>query len=258
VAVDYEGFIQRVAEAAAIDREAAERAMRATLQTLGERIDRGEARQLASQLPAEVAPWLEQTPSAERFDVDEFVGRVAEREGVGLADAERHARAVFVALGQAVSDKEIFDLAEQLPDDLDALLPKGQAVEVASAEVFVSRVAGRTGLDHDLARRAIDAVLETLAERIAGGEVDDLVERLPVELHPPLKRGKESTGGQATSMSLDEFVRRVARREDADLSQALEHSRAVLTTLREAIPDNEYYDVAVQLPHEYDAVLARP
>jgi uncharacterized protein (DUF2267 family) len=33
--------------------------------------------------------------------------------------------------------------------------------------------------------------------------------------------------------------------------------RAVLVTLREAIADDEFYDVTVQLPEEYEAVLAR-
>jgi uncharacterized protein (DUF2267 family) len=125
-------------------------------------------------------------------------------------------------------------------------------------DAFVDRVAGRAGLDHHQARRATDAVLETLAERIAGGDVDDLIQDLPIELHQPLKRGNAASGGQATRMSLDEFVRRVAHREGVDAGQALVHSRAVLATLREAIPDTEFYDVAVQLPDEYDAVLARP
>jgi uncharacterized protein (DUF2267 family) len=260
VATDYDGFIQMVADAAHIGRDDAVRATSATLKTLGERIVRGEADDLAAQLPPEIAPFLEKTEAAaEGFDFDEFVRRVSEREGVDLETAERHARAVFAALGRALTDEELEDLAAELPEDIRLrLLPKGtQRVEVMPFSAFVDRVAGRAGLDHDLARRATDAVLETLAERIAGGEVDDLIEDLPVELHPPLKRGKTASGGQATRMSLDEFVRRVAQREGVAFEQALEHSRAVLATLREAIPDSEFYDVAVHLPDEYDVVLAR-
>lgn len=51
------------------------------------------------------------------------------------------------------------------------------------AAAFVSRVAERAGLHVERARRAVDAVLETLAERIAGGEVDDLIARLAPALH---------------------------------------------------------------------------
>jgi uncharacterized protein (DUF2267 family) len=53
--------------------------------------------------------------------------------------------------------------------------------------------------------------METLAERIAGGELDDLAEQLPEDLHPALERGKASTGGKAQKMSLDEFIERIAR-----------------------------------------------
>jgi uncharacterized protein (DUF2267 family) len=56
------------------------------------------------------------------------------------------------------------------------------------------------------ARRATGAVLETLAERIARGEVDDLIARLDPALHAPLKRGRERSGGVARSMPLERFV----------------------------------------------------
>jgi hypothetical protein len=56
--LDREAFIHAVAPAAELDAEGAERATRAVLQTLAERIDRGEARDLAARLPAEVAPWI--------------------------------------------------------------------------------------------------------------------------------------------------------------------------------------------------------
>jgi uncharacterized protein (DUF2267 family) len=110
--------------------------------------------------------------------------------------------------------------------------------------------------DHDGASRATEAVLETLAERIAGGDVDDLIVRLPLHLHPPLKRGKEHTGGKAVRLSVDEFVSRVAEREGVSLEDAREHARAVLTTLREVVPDAEFRDVTAQLPREFDELLS--
>src|SRR2546423_9481935 len=92
--MDYQRFLAIVEGAAAIPRESAERAVRATLQTLAERIAGGEARDLAEQLPPELAPWLATTSGAERFDVDAFLRRVAGREGTDVATAERHVRAV--------------------------------------------------------------------------------------------------------------------------------------------------------------------
>ena len=50
------------------------------------------------------------TSPAERFDVDEFLRRVAGREGVEIATARRHAEAVLAALARAVGDKEFADL----------------------------------------------------------------------------------------------------------------------------------------------------
>ena len=83
-------------------------------------------------------------------------------------------------------------MAAQLPKDYAALLPRGPYVEIVPADRFLAQVAERTD-DLDGARRATDAVLETLAERIAGGEVRDLMARLPIELHGPLQRAIRAT-----------------------------------------------------------------
>jgi uncharacterized protein (DUF2267 family) len=57
--------------------------------TLAERISREEARELAALLPPEVGPWLWREGSpAEGFDIDEFLQRVAEREGVDAKTAQ--------------------------------------------------------------------------------------------------------------------------------------------------------------------------
>ena len=49
--MDYDGFITTVQQEAAISREEAERAVRATLQTLAERVSGGEAEDVGRQLP---------------------------------------------------------------------------------------------------------------------------------------------------------------------------------------------------------------
>jgi uncharacterized protein (DUF2267 family) len=71
--------------------------VRATLTTLAERISAGEARDLAAQLPPELAPWLNVDKRSERFDVDEFLRRVTERSGADGDAALRRARSVFAA-----------------------------------------------------------------------------------------------------------------------------------------------------------------
>jgi uncharacterized protein (DUF2267 family) len=253
--LDRDRFIELAAEWADIGFESAERAVRATLETLGERIDRGEAQQVAWQLPPEIGPWVATTGPAAGFDADEFLRRVAEREGVRIPEAERHARAVFQVLRQ-VLEREFDDVVAELPKDFAPLLGLPPVPGVTSGDVFLNRVAERTGLDPDEAERATNAVLETLAERIAGGEVRDLISRLPARLHEPLKRGDEPTGGKAIRMSLEDFVLHVADREGVTYDDALDHVRAVLATLHEALGDEEWSDVIVELPNEYDAVLA--
>jgi uncharacterized protein (DUF2267 family) len=253
--VDYESFLEIVAQHPAIGREHAERASRATLRTLGERIDREEARQIAAQLPPELAPWIATTSPAEGFGTDDFVRRVARREGLDAEVAHHHVAGVFDALARTVSPGEWHDLVSELPASFAPLLPRGRYIELVDGSTFVQRVAQRAGMDDESARRATDAVLRTLAERIAGGEVDDLVERVPMELHDALERGRSATGGQAVPMSLDAFVERIARREGVTDPEAVEHARAVLAVLREVLGDEEFFDVVVQLPKDYVRML---
>ena len=172
--MDAERFATLVQDAAGIDDAHARRAIAATLATLAERLDPGEARDLADEVPPELAPWLATNTPAARFGVDEFIRRVAEREGVDAATAERDARAVFAALGSAVSPGELADAAAQLPNEFATLLPRGPWVDRPAAGEFAARIARRTGLDGERATRAAEAVVETLAERISGGEVEDL------------------------------------------------------------------------------------
>jgi uncharacterized protein (DUF2267 family) len=255
--MDEQHFLTVVAEAAGCSLEEARRTAQVVLQVLGERIGTGEARDLAELLPPELASWVMTDHPARSFDATEFVRRVADALGLDPATAEWRTRAVLTALHRAVGESEFEDVAAELSRDYWRLLPAGPWVGVVPAESFIERVAERTGLDPDGARRAIAAVLTTLAERIAGGEVDDLIALLPAELHEPLRKGKALSGGNAARMSLEEFERRVAEREGVGPQQAHDHARVVLQTLREAVGDDEFLDVTSQLPAEYVDVLVR-
>lgn len=72
---------------------------------------------IVEQLPPELAPWIAGTGNAEPFDVDEFLRRVAEREGVDVETAERHTRAVFEALRRTLTPDEFEDMVAELPKD---------------------------------------------------------------------------------------------------------------------------------------------
>jgi uncharacterized protein (DUF2267 family) len=95
----------------------AERAIRATLETLAVRIDPGLANNLADQLPPEIGRDLRTLEAFERIPVDEFYEQVAIREGVDIANAAFHARAVMSILGKGVSRSLIDHLRNSLPAD---------------------------------------------------------------------------------------------------------------------------------------------
>lgn len=258
----YERFITTIQQKAGVSWEKAERAAGAALMTLSERISSGTARDIAEELPKKVRTWLLFAGGdGEAFGVDEFIRRVAEREEVDSDTAERHAHAVFIALARLVRSDEMDELLSELPREYAPLLgatvgmPESAPPEVVPYEEFIERVQGRAGLDPNTAERATRAVLQTLAERISAGEVEDLIEVLPGEFRPPLELGVTLTGGKAQRFSLDEFIARVARRAQISEEQAHDAARAVFATLREAVPQKELSDVVAQLPRGYVEAL---
>jgi uncharacterized protein (DUF2267 family) len=116
-------IVSAVQESARIpDAAHAEQAVRATLAVLGQRLST-EAADLAAQLPPELAEVLATDGSAERFGLEEFYERVADREGRGCSpeQARQHARAVTAALREAVGP-EYRHLLDQLPGDYADLM----------------------------------------------------------------------------------------------------------------------------------------
>ena len=94
--------------------------------------------------------------------------------------------------------------------------------------------------------RAIQATLETLAERIAPGEADDLAAQLPPELGTFLQGAEETE-----RFSVDDFFLRVATKESVDVPDAVHHARAVIAALQDAVTAGEMDDIQAQLPDNY-------
>ena len=111
---------------------------------------------------------------------------------------------------------------------------------------FIAQVRHRAGLgSHAEAERATRATLETLAERLAGGEAHDLASQLSPELARYLEL---PDAGIAAKLTLDEFFELVSEREGVDLEEATLHARVVIGVLTEAVSLGEIKDVRVQLP----------
>jgi uncharacterized protein (DUF2267 family) len=106
-----------------VPRDRAKVLIRATLETLSERLTRGEAADVAAQLPKPMKEWLSGgKPEAERFGLDEFIRRVSQRARVAPEEAERAVRAVFSTLRLAVTDGEFKDMMAQLPNEFAELV----------------------------------------------------------------------------------------------------------------------------------------
>jgi uncharacterized protein (DUF2267 family) len=106
------------------------RSIRAVLTTLGERIQEGEATDVASNLPMEIDYYVLHADSGQRFDYAEFIDRVAERANVDEADAAYQAQAIVAMIAEVSPGGEIDDLQEGLPDEFADLFEFVDADEV--------------------------------------------------------------------------------------------------------------------------------
>src|SRR5688500_14359797 len=107
------------------DHETADRAIRATLSTLGERVGADAGWALAARLAATIDPLLYAMGPAISFDAEEFVYRVGQREDVDRATAELHVATVLAVLAHAIDDREYGNLVSRLSGDFAPLLPRG-------------------------------------------------------------------------------------------------------------------------------------
>jgi uncharacterized protein (DUF2267 family) len=112
---------------------------------------------------------------------------------------------------------------------------------------FEERVADLLGVPVDEAETLVEATLRTLAQRISGGEAEDLAERVPPHLRPLLVKDRE----EAEAFRYEEFVERVAEDADVDLTTAAQAVAAVLRVLRDVVGEKEFRDALSQLPKEF-------
>lgn len=112
---------------------------------------------------------------------------------------------------------------------------------------FIQSVAARPSVPPAHAESITRATLETLAERISGGQAQDLAAQLPDELRGHLRNPYETS----ETFGFAEFLERVRSRAAVDLQTATDGARAVLDTLRGSVGAKEYGDFVDQLPQEF-------
>jgi uncharacterized protein (DUF2267 family) len=122
--MNYDEFVGKVRERAALSGMGAVNAIRATLMTLGERLYGSEPGHLAAQLPHEFTNYLTIPEVDREYTLEEFYQRVAELDDIKYEKAVRNAQVVIHTMVEAVSDGEIEDVLSQLPDEYNLLFTK--------------------------------------------------------------------------------------------------------------------------------------
>ncbi|GDY32082.1 DUF2267 domain-containing protein [Gandjariella thermophila] len=129
----HDEFVGQVqARARLASRGEAERATRATLETLAERIPGELADNVASQLPEEIGEHLRRVAvrldeaAGERFGLNEFIARVSERSGEQAPQAAYTARVVLEVVGEATTGV-LPKIRQSLPADVQELVEAGSS-----------------------------------------------------------------------------------------------------------------------------------
>ena len=97
------------------------RAIRATLTTLGQRIQEGNAEDLAASLPMEIKWYLSGAvhEHGQRFDWREFLDRVTEITGADRPDAAYQAQVIVDLVRTQVPESDFRQLRDSLPESED-------------------------------------------------------------------------------------------------------------------------------------------
>jgi RND superfamily putative drug exporter len=130
----------------------------------------------------------------------------------------------------------------------------GRSTRPQTSKAFLSQVSARSGQPERDAQRMTEATLATLGERLTANQAQELARQLP----STLAAGMKDRNGADGAFTADEFVRRVADRSGTSASSAREEVRAVLMTLRDALPETEVDYVRAALSEDYRALLGDP
>lgn len=131
--MEYSEFITHVQSLAQSNsREEAERATRATLETLKERIPGDEVQEVAAELPSELSETLQATDAkgSESFNLQEFISRVSQRENIEPTTTAIHVRAVFAVLQNAINPEKFAKFHHYFSHDYEELFTTSPTSEI--------------------------------------------------------------------------------------------------------------------------------
>jgi uncharacterized protein (DUF2267 family) len=240
----YKDIVAKTGQRANIPDKRADAVVRATVQALGEQASSRQFHDLVEQLPRELKQIAPDIPGGmTQRSVEDFAARVGDLSGVDASEARDDIQAAVATLAETVSYEQLEDLLAEFPPDFLDLLPTGQR-RPNEAE-FLDRVRQAAGFaSMDEAASAIGATLSTLADRITAGQAQDIAVYLPAEFRGHLAGSPEP----ATAFDREIFLDRIATAGQTDRATAERYARAVLTAVRETVPQREYADLLDQLP----------
>jgi uncharacterized protein (DUF2267 family) len=163
--VKQEEMVATVAQRAGVSRRHADEIITASLTVLAERLTPDETKDLLAQLPKKYKANIDAVPMPELFSADDFVKRVADREGErspSFDEARRHVGAVLTTLRDAVNAGELHDILEQLGPDYDELFEE-QAVPTTTVDAVADAV-GSVAHATETARQEATGAITTAAD----------------------------------------------------------------------------------------------
>ena len=120
--MEYAEFVEKVQTRAELETgDLALAAIQATLETLGERLERDERRKLAAELPAGMKEYPLKRQETARYRLGEFYNRVAARADLRVPEAINRSQVVVSVLQEAVSAGLLNQIRAQLPEQYDEL-----------------------------------------------------------------------------------------------------------------------------------------
>ena len=263
--MDYEEIIKAIRQSGGgLSRDTAERAAQATLQTLAERLHRGEARHILQELPAELKPFIYTDTDAEALDIDEFLSRVADREGTDVETALRHARAVFAAPAVRSARRRCSTWRPPFPRPTIRWSRRHSSAtgrscrRTSSGTGSGSRSAWAAPRPARSPRRCSrpwrNGSLPARWRTSWPSSIRCCTRRCGRAWRRPRPgRGacplRTSCGGRGAG------GRRDRRGRGTLFSQVFEHARAVFATLSEAVSRKEWFDIVVELPEDYRPLM---
>lgn len=100
------------------------------------------------------------------------------------------------------------------------------------------------------AEQALEAVFCVLAQRITGGEADDITAVFPQDLKERLDPCVRQAGERGEAFDRKEFLSRVGGRLGISKAEAQAVSHRVFKALKQHIPEGQVADVEGQLPRD--------